>query len=782
MNHPPTRSLSHGSLRLVLITFSLAALLFLTACGGTPPPSNPDPSEPEPGTLVEVSGHVELPAGHSLKVNELRVITANGDYPVDATGTFTAEIFAGAETEIGIETGTGDLVLLTVSDGAEVVASATSTAEALLYYLVGGAWLPAEQQDQLRTLLRDRSEATAVASELSRLLSAGGNGLLEPDDALEAALAAAWQSLLGEASAVVQDADAGGTLSPASTDNIIIEPSDTAQAGAKVLHNPAGSGLVAQNTIRRPGALLAYEVEWEDANGVTHAVEPPQLRQVTDVPVTGKLELFTAIGDVLTGDAPWSPVLSEKVVLPNHEGAARTHYELVLLGPSTDTAPRPIYSDPRFTDFHDDWDGIIADKALELFLDEMALPLLESFAFGRLAMFDAGKLKQVRNRFRALNDPHLAKLGVFLKSGRYASAMRVLIEELATNNQYRLDFMDLVRDALEESDRAKVNFDALERRLSTRARASAITTAVQVVLMSSDMTAILVDLASAPSAVSWSAITAPTLFFLTPEHAFVRRNYPQVKLTVATREPMSGNFLFRWTTTGRHGTISDLLSPDSTRLVTEEQEVWYFHDSPRGINDEDMDTVTVEVFEVEAGATSIPAGALPIARLVAVIEGDDRINDGSSRIAVEHGASTDIICAGMFLHVPKEEGAGKYLIKLRDFGGVGSDDNPNDLLRRGGDHNLTITVDDTGAAVGKDGFYTHNIHDSDISDVGNCRFQTTPFGFLFRDDIENDEYLITIYIMQYWKPEWGGLGKYVGLWYDWVSQGTIEVTFERADD
>src|SRR5690606_27811404 len=144
----------------------------------------------------------------------------------------------------------------------------TSTAEALLYYLAGGMWLPDEQQDKVRELLRGAPEAAGIAAELERLLQNGSNGLAEPDTGRLAAFEAAHAELLGDARLEALTADAAqvtGTglpaLGPAASEasNITIEP-NTMRGGAMMLLNPAGSGVVAQNHVRRPAALLAYEV------------------------------------------------------------------------------------------------------------------------------------------------------------------------------------------------------------------------------------------------------------------------------------------------------------------------------------------------------------------------------------------------------------------------------------------------------------------------------------------------------------------------------------------
>ncbi|MCW5819509.1 MAG: hypothetical protein KIT12_06355, partial [Trueperaceae bacterium] len=620
----------------------LAPLVWLlVSCGGS---SNPQP--PSGGTLT-VKGMVLLPAGTGLDLSGLTVSTPLGTYPVSATGEFTVSVFDGAMTELGVEAQNGSLLLLGMTSGAAAELSPTSTAEALLYYLVGGMWLPPAQQDKVRSLLQGAPEVADLASELERQLLAGGNGVAEPDSGFLDALEAAHASLLGDArldlvaldgvnlgsAALVPGASAFSqagvsvTVTPAAVDgsNIIIEPT-TRQAGVFVLHNPSGAGVVAQNHFRRPAALLAYEESWEDADRVEHPVDPPVLVERVEVPATGQLEFLNALLDVVTGDSPWSPVMSPALKLAGHEGASRTHYRLILVGPSATDAAWPIMSYPLFAGFHDQWSDIATDKSIELFLDDLLIPLMEVYGLGNMAKVDAAKLNGMRQRVKQIYDTHLLGLGVFLKPGAasYANGLKFVMQELVENRNFRLDMMNMVAEALEESASNKAAVEAMEKRLSARASASAIAAAVQTVLVGGDVAKIMYDLAGSPSVVDWTAVSAPALFALTPGEATVTRSNASARFTVVPKGQTSGNYLYRWTTSGTYGELSDLLH-DGKTLDTAESDVWYFHNSPVSITNYDYDTIAVEVFEVDEGATTIPAGASPIARMAASVRGDDRV-------------------------------------------------------------------------------------------------------------------------------------------------------------
>ena len=787
----------------------LSLVLLLSACGGSSGPGG----SPEPTGTRDVAGSVAMPVGNDVDLDTLTIHTSVGSYPVAADGTFSVDVAAGADTEIGVETAGGELLLLGISRGGDVVLSPASTAEALLYYLVGAMWLPAEHQDTVRDLLSDRVETDALAAELERQLVSGTNGLAEPDQGTVDALTAAHQALFADvevaALAGVAARAAGDRRSrpvapadgvapsqrthfegaplvvPAALDgtNIVIDPSGTVQSGVQVLQNPTGSGVVAQNEVRRPAALLAYEVAWENADGVETPTDPPRLVGQVDVPATGQLELLEALFDVVTGDAPWSPVLSPPVDLPGRDNASRTHYRLVVLAPSISTTVPAIMSDPTFAEFHDEWDDIIQEKSLELFLDELLLPLVEVYGLGKLAQYDAQKLTQMRARVHRLADEHLLGLGVYLRAGRsgYADALRFAIDRLVESREFRLELMDTIFDALAKSDQNRFAIESLERRLAGRASASGVTAAVQAMLVAGDVAKIMSDLQGAP-AVEWAAISAPALFALSPAQATVTRDSPSAQFTVVPKGSISGHFVYRWSTSGTHGEISDLLE-DGLQIVTTSNEIWYFHDRPSGIEDTDVDTISVEVFEVDEGVSSVPPGAEPVARMSASVQGDDRLID--PRIDVRYGSTntglygTSYACIEMYLRFDAVPGAETYTVRVRNVGGQGDERNSNqDFRLRGSSHDVFIDPD---ARAGEGNVWEEG---AVLDWTGVCnwrrdgRYTLPPYTLLAFYDGAEDQYLVHLFV----SVETGfhtPASVLVPLWYDWVEDATFEVVVGR---
>ncbi len=587
------------------------------------------PGEQLPTGAMRLEGSVVLPAGHGVDLASLAVVTAFGSYPVATDGKYSALVQKDGDSEVGVETNGGDLLLLGVTGGSSSALSLTSTSEALLYYLVGGMWLPADEQDVLRALLRGRLEIAGLTQHLERLLLAGGNGLLEPDEGLMDAMAAANASLLATDS--LYEATHAFGICPdlvpmqAGTLSVIIHDGTIQRAGAMILHNEGGLGILAMNELRRPGALLAYEVSWRDVDQVQTEVDPPQMVARVEVPATGNLEFFAALGDIITGDAPWAPVYSPGMILPGHDGASLTQYELVLIGPSLSGDRPPIWYDSRFASLRDEWEDIALEKSVELVLDEMLVPLLEVYALGKVAKFDAAALRRAREKVRIIYDNHLLQLGVYLKAdpiGGYAAGLKFVLEEMVVNRTLRSDMINMLTEALGTSEANKLSVEALDAKLATRAAASAIAFAVQTVLVGGDVTKIMSDLATNPLVAAWQAEAMPARFLIDPPSATIRPEYAAQKFTIrAIGDPPAGDYRFRWSTSGNHGELSDLLT-DGVVIDTTSPEIWYFHNDPVVLNERHVDSILLEVFLVDSGATEIPPDATPIGKAQAVVRGE----------------------------------------------------------------------------------------------------------------------------------------------------------------
>jgi hypothetical protein len=222
-------------------------------------------------------------------------------------------------------------------------------------------------------------------------------------------------------------------------------------------------------------------------------------------------------------------------------------------------------------------------------------------------------------------DSHLLGLGVYLQAGTaegYASAVRFVIEELASNKTLRLDMLEVFAEAMDLSERRAISIEAADARLAAHASAAAVAFAVETVLVAGDITKIVTDLASAPAVASWQADVMPARFLVHPPLATVSKVETSVEFgVVSIGDPPSGNYRFRWSTSGHHGVIYDYMSPEGLVLDTTSPEVLYLLEDPLTVQSGDVDTILVEVFLVENGVDEIPADARPIGKGQAEVHG-----------------------------------------------------------------------------------------------------------------------------------------------------------------
>lgn len=774
----------HTRPTLTKLALLVLLLLSLVACGGTPPP------QPDPDGFATISGTVTLPPGATLALEGLDVLTPWGRSPVAADGSFQVELpedQIAEVAEIGLEDEDGRLYLVGLTGGDTLQISAQSSALYLLYLALGGFTLPSEHQATLWALLEAEAGASAsVAAELADLLRAGEAPLQAGSDALEGLLTAAREALLPTASALWRPA--GPTSSLANGDpaqpplqgggagNIVIEPgAGVLQGGASVLHNPTGSGIAVQNHQRRPLRLLAYQVGYRDADQLDHELSTPVLAGQLSAAATSRLSLFDALGDVVSGEAPWTPELSVGLPLPLYEGTQRTYYELVLLGPGF-AGPGAPHADPRLEGQVEVWEQIVTNLALEQFLTEFVWPLFETYVLGKVVNVPAAEQRALREGFLTAVIPHMAGIGVYLSHrDRYAEGLQKAMDEIMDNRLLRESLWDLVRGALTTSQRNKLHLAAIEARLAVRASAAAITTAVSVVLASADVGAILHDLAASATSASWQATASPTLFFLTPEHGRFSSEAPQVELTVSSRGPTEGDHAYRWSTSGHHGDLLDGLQ-QGTAFDSHHANVWYTPRDPTHTDASQIDTVLVEVFEVPSAGAPIPEGAQPLARLTAQVQGatafDSPVEGGW--LELQRGSWTPpptpynpspslVECATLLLHIPKEAGAVQYFVDVSgSWGyGFGSHQNPNyDLRERGTPLTHAFLANGEVPAF-----------------AGLCQALTVADTWWLND--AGTEYLLGIYHLA-WLPDTGTATQAeeaIELWVTWAAEGEIKVRY-----
>jgi len=625
----------------------LGCLLF-AGCPAAPPGGGNGDSDGNGGT---VRGRVQLPAGSTLDLAALRVATSQEDLSLGGDGSFSADsVLEGPAFYQVVDSASDKIALLGFGNQVsetDAELNARSTAVALLYISAAAYTLPPENIQAAIDLIGESSVIDDVAATVESILAANPLAVSDGSDDLVAAVVMArdtlYQSETGAKLRALQtfgerlpvgsrisfpysrgsvSENAGDPNSPHPGNSkwsaittekrpallqdgeddtlVLIEPGgDVYQSGAQVLQNPGGAGIIVQNTYRRRGTMLIYKTGTENAEGVAHEIFPPKLYgDPVEVPTTVRLELFTSLYNVATGTAPFSPVTTDPVVLTREEGAAKTFFEIVILGASLDfVLTPPIMQDTRFFDFAPEWTAELNRLQFETLTMDFLVPVAETFAFGSVASLQQNRVRAFVEASKAMFDPILAAEGILLnKWDDLAKGVRVIIQNLGTNTILGPQWLRNVIDALAASNANQLNLDQATGNLRRVASAATIVAVVESILATGDLAAVVHDLQSSSSADSWQATAIARRVRLEPSVATVTLAAPSVVLTSTVNGLPDATLCYRWSTSGEHGILGDDLGAEGEEFVSKLNEVQYIADVAAIVPGEN-DTVTVDAYD-----------------------------------------------------------------------------------------------------------------------------------------------------------------------------------------
>jgi len=594
-----------------------------------------------------VTGKLELPSGSPVAPSTCKVLALTGKSAVADDGSFPVLAPKEGKFQVCLTDAAGNLMLTGFAGPTGAKISARETAVTLAYYALGGFALPPEYDEALLDLIRASSAIDTLAAVIETKFLTNPMVITDGDDDLTAAIEAARDDLVPEMakfSASVQPEKvplpfAARPVAANTTSNKLIQidpDATTMQSGIQIFQNPSGEGIVAQNSFRRWPSMVCYQTGKENEQGVREDFYPPrQIGDFYNIPSTDRLEFFNAIWDVISGDSPYAPILSDPVDLPLAEGSQKTFYKIVVLGPTLDfvTIP-PVWSDTLFFAFADSWDNKMDSLVFKTFWLDFAWPVIETFLFVKGANTQQAKLDSFVDEFKSLCDSRLANLGVILRSKEdtfLIFAVQLVLDTLKNDGRFRIDFLNACQKALKQSALNRANFEAMEGKLKAMSNAAAVVAAIQVAFASVDVAAVIKDLQSSRSGEVWSATVIPAKVHLEPSKATVTQNQVSASFTASVGGSPDGTFVYRWSTTGTYGIISDNAGKQGKNFDSTQKTVYYMVDPGAMINGE-LDTITVEVFD-DDGSGTIPAGAFSIGKATSKVLGDrgDAIGDAETR-------------------------------------------------------------------------------------------------------------------------------------------------------
>jgi len=204
--------------------------------------------------------------------------------------------------------------------------------------------------------------------------------------------------------------------------------------------------------------------------------------------------------------------------------------------------------------------------------------------------------------------------------------MIAAIEEaaLGADTTYFWELIEHTRNALGVPDVPQGSLLNARAYMSSLAKAAGVLAVVDALLAGADISAMLYDMAGNGPAEAYNPVRLQTRAEIHPQEGQVQRLVaPSQVFNVVIDEPLDGgSYLYRWSTSGEYGFISDYLQ-EGTSLDTTSDEVFYLANEPAVITPELFDDIVVEVY-LDDGSGVIGAGAEAVTVANATVVGTER--------------------------------------------------------------------------------------------------------------------------------------------------------------
>lgn len=653
----------------------------LGACSG---PSGPGPVPPQADYVVE--GKVRLPPGSPLHLSSLQVMSPVTATTPGADGSFAVEAGSDGLNLLALVDQGGKLMLMgflgTREDDAEL--SARSTAGALLYMALGGQFQETWVQELMFDALPTEPEVAVLGAELGGMLAADPGALADGSDELVNAVLAARDRIAARSSAANGGAGGGVPLAVAwlqaqADKNYVVITDPHEEAGLEPLLADSGTGIYVKNAKRRPARFFLYQTAVKVGDGPVTQLGAVPVDPVLAVPPSHSLEFAASLWAVASGDilnAPLAPSYSEPVDLPLAPGTTRTYYTVVGLAPSFSPELPPIFTDPRFFGYREQWDQALLELDFEVFWTNVLLPVIAQFGLGMaLSKVNYEAVRSTALKVMGLTLPVLAPIGIQDPlTGDRARALARVIEEAALGRDtfYYWSVIDHARAVLDAAARPPAS--GFDPRSFAKAIASAggVMKVVAAVLKSADLLAVIADMTANPQGASWEAIRTEVSAKLMPKEGQVSRLAPSTEFDVIVDAPLDGgSYVYRWSTSGDYGYLYDYVGQEGKSLETTRSRVLYMANQPTAITEALRDTIKVEVYR-DDGSGKVAPGAPLVAQATGTVIGKEKQDLFRGRWFYERHEFADAydnprVCQAIYLAITLVPGAKEYLAVGSNF-------------------------------------------------------------------------------------------------------------------
>ncbi len=575
-----------------LIGVAVSVLLtVMVSCNPPPPPgdgggngggSNSDdnsgiPDAPGTGTVgngvvaenIFAPGVVMIPPGVSFRAQDLRVRTNIDNAPVSANGQFTVKTVSAETTLVQVVDQDDAIVLISwhdwilLRDPPEI--NTNTTAAALLYMAVGGWGLPPEATRDLRFEIENTEACQRLADVIAFALTKNRIALNCDPDVTES-LEMETVNFINELSD-----DVFGNVSPKRTEKTRVDTGSDAlisvsprgeQGGITIVPNDDTATITARNQFGRAGLLYILETGYEDIEGnrIDHNVyqpigEPIAIPDARTLSSSFNASIVIASVNVTDFDrAIWENREVGPIDLRQHEGANRTTYELVFLGPSFNPIDESILSATRYANVRSEWEDKLEELRLENFVFKVLIPLGEQMGLGASISTVFDSVPEAGRTLAQLILPILEGAGVTLTSrDGYVEALQVVIDRFMNNQAFRFDMIAALTLAYDARTAQQISTEQMANGMQRLVRMESFLLAIYNSFDNRDVAQVVDHLARSNDAEFWDAEVAAVR--LDPSPVDLTQTILSKDITVSVAGSPAEPVTYEWSTSGDNGFI-----------------------------------------------------------------------------------------------------------------------------------------------------------------------------------------------------------------------------------
>lgn len=360
-----------------------SSALTLIGCSGGNSVTGPNPPSP-PAGLPKLTGTLSLPTGSTINPTSLSLRVMGQLATPTAAGSFSLSVSPIAPTLAIATDASGNGILAGMLDPATGANAITprSTGVALVWFALGGPFLPANVKSQVLAWLAADSRMDALGTVVAQQIAANPLAIVEGDPQIAAALATVLDALVPLPNEQAEPALLA--MRPNSAPLVTVSP-QADQSGVGVHEDGTIVGIDLSNRFRRPVKVYIYEVQ-KTERGVTTDIVPARL-------FAGPLDLdeptaLTAVGGLaalLSSTIPFAPFPLGPVPLPLDGASEITVYEVVAIGPSANGVIPSFFGAARYATHLAGWNSTIeALFAHTYYVDLVYALLLEASGFSSM--------------------------------------------------------------------------------------------------------------------------------------------------------------------------------------------------------------------------------------------------------------------------------------------------------------------------------------------------------------------------------------------------------------